>query len=132
VVITFFSVYLCFFLSESVFHASGILALVVLGFFLGTYGKVNMTEEMEHAIHTIWSFVAWCLETGLFMMTGMYIGDKIFNYTQSETDLKYLYPSDIWKMFIFYILLFIIRFLVNCAMWPMMNCIGYKIDFKAI
>jgi len=134
VVITFFGVYVCFFLSESVLHVSGILALVALGFYLGTYGKVNMTENMEHAIHTVWSFLAWVLETGLFMISGMYIGDKLINYKSHTDDTEFgsLYGSDIWKILLFYVILFIIRFLVTLAMSPLLNCMGYPVTFKAV
>ena len=49
VAITFFTVYLCFFLCESVLHVSGILAIVILGLFLGTHGKIRMSENTEHS-----------------------------------------------------------------------------------
>ena len=48
--------YLTFFVSElHAVHVSGILALVVLGLYMGVYGKARLTHESEHAIHSVWS-----------------------------------------------------------------------------
>ena len=118
VMITFFAVYLCFFVAESVLHVSGILALVVLGFFLGTYGKVRMGEDMIHALHTVWNFIAWALETLLFMITGMYIGHRIKSLS-FDSEAHTIVLSDLWKVPLFYVMLMLIRFLVTVSMWPL-------------
>ena len=118
-IITFISVYLCFFICETVLHVSGILGIVTLGVMLGTYGKVRMSENTVHSIHVIWEFLCWTLETLLFLISGSYIGDNMAH--SSETTLS---MDDIYKSFLFCILLILIRFIVTISLSPCMNCTG--------
>lgn len=123
VIITVFSTYLVFFLSENYFEVSGILALVSMGVYLSSYTKVNLSHENDHAVHHVWGFLGFSLETLIFMITGTYIGGRLVHYS----DLT-LTTSDIWKAIIFYPFLTLVRYLVMLIQLPFLNKVGYKIS----
>lgn len=126
VLITFVVTYMVFFYSETYLKVSGILALVSLGLYLGTYAKVHFSHESDHAVHTVWSFISFCLETLIFLITGTYIGEALSN--SAEFSLE---TSDIWKVLLFYAFLMLVRFLVLMIEYPFLNLVGYKIDFRS-
>lgn len=91
--------YFTFYLSESDFikiKVSGILALVVLGLYLSSKLKGRVIGTLEESMHVIWHFLAWILETLLFIITGGYLG--IFF---ASDDINRLEPNDIWKILVF-------------------------------
>lgn len=123
VIITVFCTYLVFFLSENYLEVSGILALVSMGVFLSSYTKVNLSHENDHAVHNVWGFCGFTLETMLFMITGTFIGGKMVHYS----DLT-LTTSDIWKSILFYPFLTLVRYVVTVIQLPVLNKVGYKIS----
>lgn len=122
VMITVFSAYLLFFVSESVLIVSGILGLVGFGTYLGTHGRVQLSHQNDHAVHTVWSFLAFMLETMIFVMTGTFIGQEFAKFQYLELE-----PSDIWKSMLFYLFVFGFRYVINLAFYPVMNKLGYKL-----
>lgn len=98
--------YLTFYLSESDFFkikVSGILALVVLGLYFGSKLKGRIIGHVLESTHVIWHFLAYILETLLFLITGGYLGNF---FSTSEVALR-LNSSDIWKIILFQFLLLI-------------------------
>ena len=126
VLITFVVTYLVFFFAETYLQVSGILALVCLGLYLGTYAKVHFSHESDHAVHTVWSFIAFCLETLIFIITGTFIGEALSNSSELKLELW-----DFFKALIFYFFLMLVRYLLLLAQYPILNRIGYKIDLKS-
>ena len=74
VIITVFISYLMFYICESFLLVSGMLGLVALGIFLGIFCKIHLTHSNDHAVHTIWSYLGFTLETLIFFLTGSVIG----------------------------------------------------------
>lgn len=107
IMITFVSAYLIFVIAEEFIHVSGILAIVSFGIYLSNTAKLSLRHEIDHSVHTVWSFIAFLLETLIFILTGTYIGDKIKHF-----DKLALETSDIWKVILFFPYLNIIRFLI--------------------
>lgn len=92
--------YLTFYLSESdlfKLKVSGILALVVLGLYFGSKLKGRIVGHVLESMHVIWHFLAYILETLLFLITGGYLGD----FFKSDEVSKRLDVTDIYKIFIF-------------------------------
>ena len=117
--------YFTFFLSESDFlgiKVSGILALVVLGLYMGAKLKGRVVGNLEESMHVIWHFFAYILETILFLITGGYLGNF---FASSEVSLR-LNKNDIWKIIIFQILLFFSRGFILVVLSPLINKVGYK------
>lgn len=67
--------YICFYTAEhhSV-HVSGILALVAMGLYMTNRGRTRISTESEEAIHAIWSYIGFCAETLIFLLTGIILG----------------------------------------------------------
>ena len=123
VIITLFSTYLVFFISENYLEVSGILALVSLGIYLSQFTKVNLSHKNHHAVHTVWSFCGFVLETMIFLITGTYIGQQLLNYKEFAVEW-----SDVFKALIFFPFLNLVRYLVMLIQLPILNKVGYKIS----
>ena len=94
VVFSFLASYLTFFLAESSmtgFHVSGILAVVVLGLYMGAFLRPKLNPHYLHTLHAVWGFAGFLMETLLFLLTGGYIG--IFLRDNLITCLLYTSPS---------------------------------------
>ncbi len=125
VVLSIIVCYLTFYLSESDFvklKVSGILALVVLGLYLGEKLKNRIHGSLEESMHVVWHFLAYILETVLFVITGGYLG----NFFASEDVSKRLVAADIWKIILFQVLLLFSRGLILLILWPLLNLVGTK------
>ena len=62
----------------------------------------------------------------IFVTAGIVVGDQIFFKDRDYTS------SDWGKMFAFYALLHIVRFIVIVCMWPLLRITGYGLNFKQI
>ena len=121
--ITIFACYLTFFYGEAYFGVSGIIAIVFLGVLMGNYGKVHMNPQSVEFIHIVLSFLQYCLETLLFIITGCYIG-KMLLYDKFST----IVSIDILRVFIFYPLMVVGRYLMIVLMQPLLNRTGWPIE----
>ena len=127
IAITLCSMYSCFFLCEIVLHVSGVLAVVFLGLLMSVYGKINFHEKLEHSMHTSFELIVFCLESLLFLLCGLFIGEKILTFSSREQ-----YPKDIWKSLLYYPCVYIVRFMILLVIWPLMQCCGSKLNLKTI
>jgi NhaP-type Na+/H+ or K+/H+ antiporter len=123
VLITVFFTYLMFLLCENYIDVSGSLALVSMGIFLSQFTKVNLSHRNLHAVHTMWAFFGFVLETTIFFITGTFIGDL---FTKLET-IK-LGGDDVIKGLLFIPVLNLIRYLVMLIQLPVLNKIGFPIS----
>lgn len=126
-VIIIFTCYACFFVSENYLKVSGILAIVSLGIYMAGNMRVHLTHEIDHTIHSVWSFLGFALESVIFMLSGTYIGDRFFNWKELS-----LNKNDIWKALVFQVILFVVRYVVNLILLPFLNCTGYKTSLSNI
>lgn len=126
-VFSFVGAYLVFFLAEASavgLKVSGILAVVVLGLYLGGTLRPRLDPHDMHTLHSIWHFLQFMMETLLFLLTGCFIG--VF-FTQSTILFT---ASDVGKMIGFNFLLLMIRYLVLALAWVFLNLVGYKVTWK--
>lgn len=62
------------YLVADVFHESGIIATVVAGIVLGTYGRrIGMSQRTQAALDTVWEFLAFLLTALVFLLVGLAI-----------------------------------------------------------
>ena len=55
-------------------HESGVIATVVAGMTLGTYGRrIGMSARTQEAIDTVWEFLSFILTTIVFLLVGLAI-----------------------------------------------------------
>ncbi len=56
------------------FHESGVIATVVAGIVIGSYGRrIGMSERTEEALDTVWDFLAFLLTALTFLLIGIAI-----------------------------------------------------------
>lgn len=125
--LTFIACYFTFFVGEYFLEVSGILAIVALGITMGNIGRIEINPESEHAIHSVWSFLQLVMEIIIFIITGCFLSIKLFLNTDSTIDF-----SDWVRMFLFFILMIIGRYLMLILFKPVINKVGYPIDNKDI
>jgi sodium/hydrogen exchanger 10/11 len=124
---SFLACYLTFFLAEASIvgmHVSGILAVVVLGLYLGATVRPRLNPHSAHSLHEVWSFMQFMMETLLFLLTGGFIGVFLAKGNSG------IVAADVGKMFALNLFLLLIRFLVQAIWWPLLNVIGYRISWK--
>lgn len=126
VIITVFSAYICFFVSEFVLHVSGILAVEFFGLYISIYTKQHMNERFEHAIHETWATIVSSMETLLYVLAGSYIG-----VTAVNKDIS-IHSDDVWKMFMFYFYVYAIRFFVLSLCWPLIRMGNHSFNFREL
>jgi len=62
------------YLIADLFHESGIIATVVAGIVLGTYGRrIGMSARTQEALDTVWEFLAFLLTALVFLLVGLAI-----------------------------------------------------------
>ena len=62
------------YLIADLFHESGIIATVVAGIVLGTYGRrIGMSTRTQEALDTVWEFLAFLLTALVFLLVGLAI-----------------------------------------------------------
>lgn len=60
-----------FILSESVFHASGILATLMAGLIVGNYGILGLKKASRETFHQIWQFMGFVTNGLIFLLLGI-------------------------------------------------------------
>lgn len=80
--------FLCGFISLSVAHfcsnyiavpVSGLMTLFALGLYMAAFGKTNINVESNHALMIFWEFAVFAAEQVLFMLAGVFCGNKVSN-----------------------------------------------------
>jgi CPA1 family monovalent cation:H+ antiporter len=62
------------YLVADLLHESGIIATVVAGIVLGTYGRrIGMSQRTQEALDTVWEFLAFLLTALVFLLVGLAI-----------------------------------------------------------
>jgi CPA1 family monovalent cation:H+ antiporter len=62
------------YLVADAFHESGVIATVVAGIVIGSYGRrVGMSERTRDALDTVWEFLAFLLTALVFLLVGLAI-----------------------------------------------------------
>jgi len=124
ITVTLLSCYAVFIIAEAtVLHSSGVLAVVTLGILMSAYGRVRISPEVEHYLHSFWEMMAYVSNTVIFLLSGVIIVEKTL-FTEEITGVDWGY------LILLYILLHVIRFVVIAAMSPVLIWTGYPVDMK--
>lgn len=115
--------YLTFYLCElEMIHVSGILALVAMGLVMTNRGRDQISVESQEAMHEIWSYITFCAETSIFLLTGVILGSGFV-----EDGISWLMLGQLIGLYVF---LHIIRFVGLVVFLPCMKLTGYPINIK--
>lgn len=80
--ITLVTAYLTFYVAEEHLHVSGVLAVVSLGLFMGTYAKNRVSAQVHGAMHIFWEIMEYLANTLIFVFTGLKVAVEIYEAKQ--------------------------------------------------
>lgn len=119
--ITFINAFLLFFVCEYYsWNISGILAVVFSSLILSYKAKLLIIEEnLLEGLETVWSFVHFCLESFLFILTGIIMGKEITTILNQLETWRLLRESLL--IAVFFVFMNLARFAVTLIFLPFMN-----------
>ena len=125
ITITLFAAYIAFMLAETVLKCSGVLAVVVLGWYLSAKGRTFFKGDVQHSMHHFWEVLTYAANTVVFILAGfLIVGDILVG----ELDIR---ASDLGWSVLLYLLLNIIRGVVTAMLFPLMNMSkAYKCNLR--
>ena len=122
--LTLVTAYLLFFVADGTsVHFSGALAVVTYGLYMSAYGKTLISPTVEKGLHGFWNIVATNMESIVFIMGGMLLGNVFIN--GKDIDGK-----DISMVFALFVLLHLIRGFAIFVHYPILKHFGYGITAK--
>ena len=117
--ITICSAYVTFYIAQETLLISGVLACCGAGIVLAWLAPpVILNHE---TMHNIWGMMEWMLNTMIFLLAGLIIGNRIFDYVR---------PLDWVFLFVLYIMLMIFRFFVIACCYPFISKVGHKCTWQ--
>mmetsp|Transcript_22450 Transcript_22450/g.40493 ORF Transcript_22450/g.40493 Transcript_22450/m.40493 type:complete len:986 (-) Transcript_22450:45-3002(-) len=121
---TILTTYLIFFTAEdSGIEVSGAISTVTFALFMAAYGKTLISPAVEKSLHIFWRIISRDLEGLIFVMSGIVLG-QISLSTDTVT------VSEVWKTFVVFILLHLIRGLVVLMHFPLLSRLGLGLHWK--
>ena len=143
-VLTIAGSYICFYVAEAIFAASGVMAVVTMGMFLCmTFWTVSADPSVFNGT---WHALEWCFNTVLFQMAGLIIADQFikgFNKEQAEIQGceplfqlagKKVYNPHIGTMIgegiALYLFALVIRSLIVAMFFPFLQRLGYGMTWQ--
>lgn len=112
--------YLAFLVAETIFHVSGVMAVVALALLLAGVGKTRISPEISEFLHHFWEMMAYIANTIIFLLVGLIIALRVqLNSPESWKALFILFGG----------ILFIRAFSISLFL-PILKHIGIGIDFK--
>ena len=131
--ITFINAFMLFFVCEFYsWNISGILAVVFSSLILSYKAKLLIIEEnVLEGLESVWAFVHFCLESFLFILTGIIMGKEIISIMNQLETWRLI--RETLAIVIFFIFMNVARFVVILIFLPFMNDprkYEYKIALK--
>jgi NhaP-type Na+/H+ or K+/H+ antiporter len=143
-VLTIAGSYICFYVAEAIFAASGVMAVVVMGMFLCmTFWTVSAEPEIFNGT---WHTLEWCFNTVLFQMSGLIIADQFIKAINMGRVKEYscdklfadagivVYDPQWGKMvgegIALYLLALLIRSFIVALFFPILQRLGYGITWQ--
>ena len=109
------SAYLVFFTAQYVLEISGVLACCGAGVMLAWLAPpIILSHE---TMHNVWGMMEWVLNTLIFLMAGLIIGNRV---------LQDVAPMDWLYVVLLYIILMVVRAFTIALLYPWISTIGHK------
>ena len=77
ITLTITAAYIAYFIAENLFHVSGVVAVVVLGLVLASFGRTKISPEVADFLHHFWQMMAHIANTLIFVLVGIIIATRI-------------------------------------------------------
>ena len=69
--------YVVFYLSEHVFHASGVVSVVTLALIYAGPGRTRFSPEVMHHMHHFWHTLSYLFNTLIFILVGLVVSTRL-------------------------------------------------------
>jgi len=115
VAITFICSYLVFFVAQYVLQISGVLACCGAGGMIAWLGYPLILNH--ETMHSVWGMTEWTMNTLIFLLAGLLIGHRT---------LLSVRAVDWLLMLVLYVMLMLVRAVVNLTMYPFISRIGHR------
>ena len=106
--------YILFYVTNSVFQVSGVIALVTLGIYIAYKGTTQLRPKVNTFIRNFWELMGYIANTLIFIIVGMLIALKCD-----------LYWRDLGILLIVYVGINLIRLIMIYLFYPIMRKINY-------
>lgn len=111
--------YLTFFTAQYFLEISGVLACVSAGVICAWLSPATILNR--EAMHSVWEMINWSLNTLIFLVAGLIIGNR----TLADIDhMDWLY------LLTFYAFLMVTRFFVIALLFPWLSTMGHKCTWQ--
>eukprot|EP00775_Hariotina_reticulata_P007049 gene7049-7263_t len=137
IVLTFGAAYSCYFVSEELLGASGLLAVVVMGFSMSLIGGRHITNRHQVEMHAFWQSLEWLANTILFLWVGIALGFILLQPTTPllKTEVTFshhLTPVDAGYAVVLYLWLLVARGCSIAVFFPLLSTgrVGYAMTWK--
>eukprot|EP00878_Enallax_costatus_P006804 GHUV01007132.1.p1 GENE.GHUV01007132.1~~GHUV01007132.1.p1 ORF type:complete len:889 (+),score=286.27 GHUV01007132.1:1018-3684(+) len=138
IVLTFGAAYSCYFVAEELLGASGLLAVVVMGFSMSIVGGRQVTTRIKVEMGAFWEALEWIANTILFIWVGIALGlvlppDPTHPALQYGVQFSYhLAAADAGYAVVLYLWLMVARSATIAAFYPLLSTgrVGYAMNWK--
>lgn len=114
------SAYLVFLLAETLFHVSGVVALVALALLFAGVGRTRISPEVAGFLSHFWEMMAHIANTIIFLLVGIIIATRVP-----------LNDPDLWIMLVvLYFAVQLIRALAVIILMPILKRVGIGITWQ--
>ncbi len=147
--------WLGFYIGDGVLQSSGVITVVAIGLCYADQAHSCVSEHAHHGIEAVWEAIGFAANTIVFSFSGLLVFNACFSKLSSRdiddgvipdgeigdghrlsesSDYEQFYPlaSDWGWLWIFWVLLNIIRFLTHVFMQPVMYYTGYGFSLNDI
>ncbi|WIA34707.1 hypothetical protein OEZ86_013018 [Tetradesmus obliquus] len=138
IVLTLGAAYACYFVSEELCGASGLLAVVVMGFSMSVMGGRHITSRIKVEMHAFWEALEWLANTILFVWVGITLG-LILPPKPSHPSLAmeveftdFLTAADVGYAVVLYLWLMVARTVTIGVFYPLLctGHVGYAMNWR--
>lgn len=139
IILTLGAAYACYFVSEELAGASGLLAVVVMGFSMSLLGGRHITNRIKVEMHAFWNALEWLANTILFIWVGIALGFVLLEPSNPALKIQeikfahHLRPVDAGYAVVLYLWLLVARGTAIFLFYPLLSTgrIGYPLTWKA-
>ena len=71
----------------------------------------------RETMHNVWGMIEWILNTFIFLLAGLIIGDRVLEKVKLE---------DVGYLFVLYLLLMLVRCFVIALLFPLLSSTGHR------
>ena len=126
--VTLVTAYLTFYVAEDVAEVSGVLAVVALGLFMGSFAKDRISSAVHEPMHVFWEMMEYLANTLIFVYTGLKISVELFDSTNPSSNFI---GTREWGLAVFlYLMLQLIRFATIFMLLPVLQRMGYGMTWR--